>query len=693
MPLLQELVSYFAVESSVKSEWLISDFLGRGVAWADMFEYFEQIVYAIVLDGSIRAHPALRDFSGGVHDQLRRTFQDLDLELIEVEREQVASRLGERRVPQGQARGRVRDYTELAVIRQQAGLQRPSLPIRRLLQQAPRASVGLKPIFLMSPLSVGHFLAPGGVKFDLLVIDEASQMLPEDSLSAIARARQVVVVGDPEQLPPTTFFAFRDGAADAEDEEDGEPEESILELAQTRYHPMRFLNLHYRSRHESLIAFSNRHFYNDRLVVFPSPHQKGPQMGVAAVHVASGLYTVGTGLNINEALSVVDEAREFMTQNPNLSLGIATVNQKSQEFIEQQLEELAQRDSAVGSYVARWEDTLDAFFVKNLENVQGDERDVIFVSTVYGPTQPGGRVPQRFGPINSATGHRRLNVLFTRARQHLRLFTSMRPIDVHPTERSRKGVEILKSYLDYASNGQLASHATRGGEPESDFEHFVVERLLGAGYEAVCQVGVGGYRIDIAVVDPADPTRYLLGIECDGASYHSSKAARDRDRIREEILKGYGWRLYRIWSTDWFANPEGEFNKLRTRLDEVAGGTHRARPGSAPHVDEGATTALDANVPTDEGPADPLAVSETSSSGTGRPVHVGDRVTFTYEDTGNTATVWIGEGPPDAAETAVSLGTPVARALLGSRIGEHVEVALPRGTVVAFVDDVQERPA
>ena len=336
-------------------------------------------------------------------------------------------------------------------------------------------------------------------------------------------------------------------------------QKSILDLTQAVFRPMRQLRWHYRSRHGSLVAFSNREFYDDDLIVFPSPAEADPTQGVTTTKV-DGIYKSRS--NIAEVTAVCAAAIEHMRRRPGRSLGIATLNQVQRDLIVQEMDRLATVHPHVEEYRKRWSETLERFFIKNLENVQGDERDVIFVSTVFGPSEPGGKVKQVFGPINGATGHRRLNVSFTRAKHHVRVFTSMTPDDVLAGPDSPRGAQVLKAYLAYAATGRLDAGMETGREADSDFEVFVRDRLRLAGYEAIPQVGVAGFFIDLGVRDPDVPGSFMLGIECDGASYHSSKSARDRDILRQKILEGLGWNIYRIWSTDWFRDPAGQTKKL-----------------------------------------------------------------------------------------------------------------------------------
>ena len=283
-------------------------------------------------------------------------------------------------------------------------------------------------------------------------------------------------------------------------------------------------------------------------------------------------------MNIPEAQAVAMAAVAFMRDHPDRSLGVVTLNQAQREVLLGEIDRLIAHDRRAQEYKEKWEPTLEPFFVKNLENVQGDERDVIYISTVYGPDADTGVVMNRFGPVNSNVGHRRLNVLFTRAKQRVDVFTSMRSADIRVSDSSSLGVKALAAYLEYAETGRLEQGETTAREPDSDFEIFVRDRLIQRGYEVVHQVGVAGYFIDLAVKHPKR-SGYLLGIECDGATYHSSKSARDRDRLREEVLIGLKWNIYRIWSTDWFGNPQQEFARLLNHIEklistDVAGRTH-----------------------------------------------------------------------------------------------------------------------
>jgi very-short-patch-repair endonuclease len=453
--------------------------------------------------------------------------------------------------------------SELALIRHQIGLQRRHRPIRDLMKRSGKAIQALKPCFMMGPMSVAQYLAPGYLEFDLVIMDEASQLRPEDAIGAIARAKQAVIVGDDMQLPPTSFFDRIDDGDDLDEEEIvvGQREESVLRLAAQRFRS-RMLSWHYRSRDEALIAFSNWKFYNSRLILFPSPKHGAGRTGIEFNYVVGGQFT--RGVNEVEARAVAEAAVAHVKAHPTRSAIIVAMNILQRDRIRRHVDELTRGQP----FLAVEEDAglrIEPFDVKNLENVQGDERDVVFISMTYGLDPGSGRVLQRFGPINGEYGHRRLNVLFSRARKKMIVFSSMRHGDIVLAENSALGVQSLRDFLYYAETKQLRMDATpvgSGRPPGSDFEVAVAAALAGHGYDCVAQLGVAGFFLDIAVRDPDNPESFLLGVECDGATYHSTQSARDRDRLRQDVLESLGWRIERVWSTDWFTDPAAEIRRL-----------------------------------------------------------------------------------------------------------------------------------
>ncbi len=526
---------------------------------------YRSTYFRSLIKHATKLNPNITRWTGEAIENQRSRLRSLDKEYAERSRQHVFTRLSAAQIPEGVAQGPVADKTDRALIEHEIGKQRRHIAIRELMRRASAAAHAAKPCFMMSPASVAQFLPAERDVFDVAIIDEASQMRPEEALGVLARARQAVIVGDPMQLPPTTFFdASHEEASDSERDELDVDAESVLDLALSSFRPSRELQWHYRSQHHSLIAFSNREFYDDNLIVFPSPVERSDQMGVENIYVQDATY--GSSVNVREVGVVVETVSKMIRTNPKRSIGVVAVNQPQKELLRQEFDKVFAENGDLEDFRAHWEGTLHSFFVKNLENVQGDERDAIVISTVYGPAEAGAAVMQRFGPINSKTGHRRLNVLFTRAKQRVVLVTSMKPEDIVATSGSSRGVIALKNYLAYARSGRLEHGTATGGSYDSPFEKEVAEVVHQLGYRTSPQIGVAGFFIDLGVRHPINSEHFFLGIECDGASYHSAKSARDRDRLRHEILERLGWNLYRIWSTDWFRSRDREVKKLADHL-------------------------------------------------------------------------------------------------------------------------------
>jgi very-short-patch-repair endonuclease len=525
---------------------------------------FEMAYYESVYSQQVRSAPELGTFDGTLHGRLAREFAEMDRQRIaSASFEVVRAHHGLVPPRDGGAVG------PLGTLRSEIVKRRGHMPIRKLMEKAAPAVQALKPVFMMSPLSVAQFLAPGVFDFDLLVMDEASQIQPVDALGAVARAKQVVVVGDPKQLPPTAFFSKMTGAANDEDEDGRVADiESILGLFTARGLPMRMLRWHYRSKHQSLIAVSNRQFYENKLFIVPSPYTAEAGMGLRFHHIPQGVWDAGaTRTNAVEAKIVAQAIIAHATENPNLSLGVATFSTSQRRAILDQLELLRRAlPQEVETFFQAHPS--EPFFIKNLENVQGDERDVIFISVGYGPTTPGGRVPMRFGPLGTEGGERRLNVLISRAKQRCEVFSSMTDEDIEPEfAASRKGVFAFRMFMHFARTGRMTLAESTGRDHDSVFEEQVSKALQARGYQVHRQVGLAGFYIDLAVADPDRPGRYLLGIECDGASYHDARSARDRDRLRQSVLESHGWNIHRIWSTDWFQRPNEQLELVVARVE------------------------------------------------------------------------------------------------------------------------------
>jgi transcription elongation GreA/GreB family factor len=634
---------------------------------------FELAAYQAIGRAIYQAFPELSKFNGSAHNKTRSDYQVLDAEIVSLTGKDFASQIERRtHVPEGQRGTTVGDFTEMHLLRREINKQRRHIPIRQLVKRAGNALQALKPCFMMGPLSVAQYLEQGALTFDLVVMDEASQLRPEEALGAVARGAQLVVVGDPKQLPPTSFFDRMVDSGDDEDEDEAPAAisgmESILDICQQLFTPVRSLRWHYRSHHESLIAFSNHHFYKN-LIVFPSPYAKNPGLGVKYRYVKGGLYK--DRQNVPEAQRLVDAVLEHMIKRPDESLGVVTLNQTQRELIEELLDKKLKTFTEGAQFMDRWAADGWPFFVKNLENVQGDERDVIFISTTFGKASGTDKVRQNFGPISRPDGWRRLNVLFTRSKRRIELFTSMSPEDIVVDQRTPLGTKALRDYLDFAKRGVLVTTDETEREPDSDFEVSVANVVTSMGYEVKPQLGVAGFFIDMAVRNPDRPGEYLAGIECDGATYHSGFSVRDRDRIRQEILESLGWqgRIHRIWSTDWFYNPRRESDRLRTFLEErrrISAATDPSDWDGDDIEEAGANTEAEAA-------ADELAeVTSTTSSGTEDLfVEVGDRVMYCpTTDPNEKHTVLIVDSESNVKMGIINEHTPLAQALLGLSPGD-----------------------
>ena len=630
-------------------------------------------------------YPELLRFNAKNHDRVRQEFQKLDSEIIKLNGSNFANLIHRgSSIPQGTTGVRVGEYTELSLLKHEINKQKKHIPIRKLLSRAGNALLELKPIFMMGPMSVAQYLEGDNLTFDLIVMDEASQLRPEEALGAIAKAKQLVVVGDPKQLPPTNFFDKLTESPDEENEDDAPAAitgmESILDICQQLFTPTRSLRWHYRSQHESLIAFSNFHFYKN-LIVFPSPYSKSAELGVKYRYLTKGVYK--DRQNLPEAHVVVDAVINHMIQSPHESLGVVTLNQTQRELIEELLEQKYKVFNETSNFRGKWEKEGWPFFVKNLENVQGDERDVIFISTTFGKAPGTTKPKQNFGPISRPDGWRRLNVLFTRSKKRIELFTSMSAGDIVVDEKTPLGTKALRDYLDFARRGVLVSTDEGVREPDSNFEVAVANVISNWGYEVRPQLGVAGFFIDLVVRNPKRPGEYLAAIECDGATYHTGCSVRDRDRIRQEILESLGWKnkIYRIWSTDWFYNPLESIGKLKSFLESCqrkADADIDVPINEHDHYTEIDDEPQNSNDQSEHIQEELIPVEVADDIF----VEVGDRVTYVASHLPNEKhTVTITDTPSNTKLNFVNEKTPLAIAILGLCVGEigELEVSSPKG--------------
>lgn len=557
-----------AVQGAQEAGW--SDFVARASKVASAAELVPAARRAWLeswVDSAIHQDETLRPFARAEHERLSRTFGELDEAAIFTARERLLARYAE-----GKPHGFAVQGGEEAVVRREAAKKKGHIPVRRLISQIPRLLPRIKPGLMMSPLSVSHFL-PAEARFDVVIFDEASQVPPEDAINCVYRGAQLIVAGDEHQLPPTDFFNV---AAESEEVEDAEAQvddfESVLDVCRASGFPVKALRWHYRSRHDELIAFSNHHIYGNSLVTFPAPVERLPEMGVHFSHVPTGMFDRGrSSKNTIEAARVVDVVVGLVREERRDSIGVVAFSVAQQEAILDELERRKRLEPDLESLIDG--DRLSGLFVKNLETVQGDERDIIVFSVGYG-RDASGRFLMNFGPLNRQGGRRRLNVAVTRARERVIVVSSVRAIDFGSADASgavkSEGPRLLQAYLDYAERGPeaLAGHlAESGGDFDSEFEREVAGVIRGMGYEVVPQVGTSGYRIDVGVRSSIAPGRFVVGVECDGAMYHSAKTARDRDRLRQSVLEGLGWRIHRVWSQDWFRHRSSEVERLREAIE------------------------------------------------------------------------------------------------------------------------------
>jgi very-short-patch-repair endonuclease len=575
---------------------------------ADAAVAFEQAYMGWWLRLAMDAEPCLRGFAHWQHDALIRRFRELDDAMARLASSEVMRRLGND-LPR---RDDVPRNSELGGLRHQLGLQRPTKAIRSLIGDMPTTFGKLAPCVLMSPLSVAQYLPAGQAQFDLVIFDEASQISTWDAIGAIARGRQAIIVGDPKQLPPTNFFGRSEDASDdmpgVEEFEKDMP--SILDEVSAAGIPTHRLNWHYRSRDEALIAFSNHFYYDGGLVTFPSPDASGQAV---RLHKVAGTYMRGQGrTNPDEARAIVTFIRKRLNEWLKLqedcrpTLGVITFNAQQQGLILDLLD--AERKATPDFEWFFSDEREEPLIVKNLENIQGDERDVMLFSITFGPDQ-AGKLTMNFGALNGDGGEKRLNVAVTRARSELHVFSSVTADQIDIGRARGRGVADLKAFLDFANRGAVALAAQDSGSlgpVESPFEEAVRDALALKGWEVHSQIGVSGFRIDLGVRHPDHAGVWLAGVECDGARYHSSATARDRDRIRQAVLEGLGWTILRIWSTDWFRAPQATLERidgqLRAALESDRALRAEAVQKIADVVDEAQVMSAMESIPHDDTP-------------------------------------------------------------------------------------------
>ncbi|MEC5387748.1 DUF3320 domain-containing protein [Uliginosibacterium sp. H3] len=588
----------------------------------------------------------LKRFVSAEHERRIGEFRALDEEFTKITRQWVRAKLCAG-LPTAE---NLQRNSEWGILRREITKKRMHLPLRQLLEEIPSVVLRLTPCLLMSPLSIAQYLSADASSFDIVIFDEASQIPVWDAIGAMARGKQVVMVGDPKQLPPTNFFG-RAEAAEGDGEDVEGDLESILDECLGASLPTRNLSWHYRSRHESLIAFSNHRYYQGGLVTFPSPVTED---NAVSFHYVGGQYEKG-GARINQpearalVADLVARLKSPGFRQSGLTIGVVTFNSEQQGLIEDLLDAERRKDPGLEPFFSEVE--LEPVFVKNLESVQGDERDIMYFSITYGPDMSGA-VSMNFGPLNRDGGERRLNVAVTRARHELRVFSSLRGEQMDLSRTKAIGVRDLKHFLEFAERGVRAlaeAHQGSQGDFDSPFEAAVAAALGRKGWQVHTQIGASSFRIDLGVVHPDLAGRYLAGVECDGATYHRSATARDRDKLREQVLRGLGWEIERIWSTDWWVDPGGTLECVHVRLNELLNHDRKRRALEASALQAASEAVQKQDVPALDSAAALEAAAVIARAATKSPVLSQEQVNVEPEDLyARSVTV------PEATESSVT---------------------------------------
>ncbi|WP_127492911.1 DUF3320 domain-containing protein [Paenibacillus glycanilyticus] len=596
-----------AVEAGLLS--LITPYEEGQISNALLIAAYERGLYKSIANYMIARDQSLQAFSGKLFEDTIERFRAADQQYLSLTQQEIAARLSAK-IPQMTVEAA--QSSEAGILQRAIRSGGRNLSIRKLFETIPNLLPRLTPCMLMSPISVAQYLDPNGAKFDLVIFDEASQVPTAQAVGALARGHQAVIVGDPKQLPPTSFFSKN--SSDADEEEALQDMESILDDCLALGMPERHLTWHYRSRHESLIAFSNAHYYENKLMTFPSPDE--PVSSVTLIPI-EGYYDRGRSKqNRAEGEAVVAEIIRRV-KDPVLrqrSIGVVTFSSVQQTLIEDLLEEAMKQDQELDLLFAKLPEPI---FVKNLENVQGDERDVILFSVGYGP-DAAGKVNLNFGPLNRQGGWRRLNVAVSRARYEMLVYSTLMSHHLNASRISAQGVLGLKAFLDYAEKGQRALPASSAAEQialVSNLHRSLADELKALGYETEQHVGASGYRIDLGVLDPVNKGQYVLGILLDGPMYRDAEAARDRDILREQVLEQLGWNLVRVWSPEWWENKGNVIRQVVGAIEQAKEKTPVAVPVAPPepvvmiHSATASSTAEDADV--EEASEEPAAVEAT----------------------------------------------------------------------------------
>ena len=529
--------------------FIATEYKEKNIPTSQLTDSFRKSFYQAAIRYIIAKEPTLELFNGKIFNDIIAKYKQISAKFEETTQRELFARLA----------SNIPSFTHEAIQSSEVGILQKNIrnnargiSIRKLFDQIPTLLSRMCPCMLMSPLSVAQFIDTDADKFDLIVFDEASQMPTYEAVGAIARGKNVIIVGDPKQMPPTSFFSVN---TIDEDNIEMEDLESILDDCLALSIPSKYLLWHYRSKHESLIAFSNSEYYDNKLMTFPSPDNIESKVRIVNIN---GYYDKGKSRqNRAEAQAVVDEiARRLRSEElRKKSIGVVTFSIVQQALIEDLLSDLFIFYPELETLALECDEPL---FIKNLENVQGDERDVILFSVGYGPDAEG-RVSMNFGPLNRAGGERRLNVAVSRARYEMIIYSTLRSDMIDLNRTSSIGVAGLKRFLEYAEKGTrstISSVPRQLSEATASIETIIADRLRSLGYTVHTDIGCSGYKIDIGIVDTENTSNYQLGIICDGKNYKRTKTARDREIVQNNVLKALGWDIYRIWTMDWWEKPD-----------------------------------------------------------------------------------------------------------------------------------------
>lgn len=528
---------------------------------------FLKCYYSACYDKIIEDYPDIKSFRRRNHDSIVDNFRKLDVETFSISSSSIISKLS----------NNLPDFDsfmtagiEVSLLKREISKKRKLMPLRKLIASIPTLLPKMKPCIMMSPLSVSTYFASSDYHFDTVIFDEASQIKTEDAICSIMRGNQVIIAGDSKQMPPTDFFNTSFDDENIYDEDDDTINElgayeSLLEEFSTL--PSKTLLWHYRSKNESLISFSNLNFYDNSLITFPSALDDNENTGVEYVYVRDGRYSKNLGGNIKEAEKVADLVFEHFKNEPSRSIGIIAFGELQQNAIE---DAITKRREVMPEFERFFgDDLLEPLFVKNLETVQGNERDTIIFSIGYAPDE-NNNFRMNFGPLSLSGGERRLNVAITRARYNLKLVGSIKSTDIAVDRIHHQGPKLLQKYIEFAINNRINIENNLINSRSIDtFNKCIYKFLLANNYDVDANVGCSEYKIDFAIKAENTPNKYVIGIECDGFMYHSAINTRERDRLRTSVLKNMGWTMYRVWSTEWIRNPEMEQQRLLNAIQDA----------------------------------------------------------------------------------------------------------------------------